>query len=263
MSFIWPLRIGIYGKSQNFKNEVTEFRKCQLFDLDSFVRVKYLVLLLVVISGCQITPRYHQRGFQVSLRGSHTARPSAGNISTKSSNHLRHSNIQFSVSPCHDHCQDTAQRWGVDPGDMSINNSASSRLLARNQIHHALNYAKNCDVKKYGTTETFSRRMYSQPPKKHSVFKPKDRDDRLELSAILSYAVGLLLALISWALASELIFAIGAVFLAGGAIFFLALGINNVTHSFTGYMTIFTVLGAIYLIIKFGYLTQLVAFLLE
>lgn len=263
MSFVWPLRFGIYGKSQNFKNGVTEFRKCQLFDLDSFVRVKYLVLFLVVISGCQITPRYHQRGFQVSLRGSYSARPSAGNISTKSSNHLRHSNIQFSVSPCHDHCQDTAHRWGGDPGDMSINNSGSSRLLARNQIHHALSYAKNCDVKKFGRTEIFSRRMYSQPPKKHSVFKPKDRDDRLELSAILSYAVGLLLALISWALASELIFAIGAVFLAVGAIFFLALGINNVTHSFTGYMTIFTVLGAIYLIIKFGYLTQLVAFLLE
>lgn len=225
--------------------------------------MKYLVLFLVVISGCQITPRYHQRGFQVSLRGSHSARPLAGNISTKSSNHLRHSNIQFSVSPCRDHCQDTAHRWGGDPGDMSINNSASSRLLARNQIHHAVNYAKNCDVKKFGRTEIFSRRMYSQPPKKHSVFKPKDRDDRLELSAILSYAVGLLLALISWALASELIFAIGAVFLAVGAIFFLALGINNVTHSFTGYMTIFTVLGAIYLIIKFGYLTQLVAFLLE
>ncbi len=259
MSFVWPLRFGIYGKSQNFKNGVTEFRKCQLFDLDSFVRVKYLVLLLVVISGCQITPRYHQRGFQVSLRGSHTARPSAGNISTKSSNHLRHSNIQFSVSPCHDHCQDTAHRWGGDPGDMSINNSASSRLLARNQIHHAVNYAKNCDVKKYGTTETFSRRMYSQPPKKHSVFKQKDRDDRLELSAILSYAVGLLLALISWALASELIFAIGAVFLAAGLILCLVLGFNNITHSFAGYMSVFTILGTIYMLARFGFLDELLS----
>jgi hypothetical protein len=144
---------------------------------------------------------------------------------------------------------------------MSINNSASSRLLARNQIHHALNYAKNCDVKKFGRTEIFSRRMYSQPPKKHSVFKPKDRDDRLELSAILSYAVGLLLALISWALASELIFAIGAVFLAAGLILCLVLGFNNITHSFAGYMSVFTILGTIYMLARFGFLDELLSVL--
>jgi hypothetical protein len=95
------------------------------------------------------------------------------------------------------------------------------------------------------------------PKPKVSIFKPKDREGRLELIAMICYSIGLAMVLVSWALASEWIFIVGAFLLTCGAIAVLALGINNITHSFNGYMTIFTVLGAVYLIARFGWLEEL------
>jgi hypothetical protein len=95
------------------------------------------------------------------------------------------------------------------------------------------------------------------PKPKVSIFKPKDREGRLELTAMICYSIGLAMVLVSWALASEWIFIVGAFLLTCGAIAVLALGINNITHSFNGYMTIFTVLGAVYLIARFGWLEEL------
>ena len=80
----------------------------------------------------------------------------------------------------------------------------------------------------------------------------------MELTAMICYSIGLAMVLVSWALASEWIFIVGAFLLTCGAIAVLALGINNITHSFNGYMTIFTVLGAVYLIARFGWLEELV-----
>jgi vacuolar-type H+-ATPase subunit I/STV1 len=97
------------------------------------------------------------------------------------------------------------------------------------------------------------------PKPKPSVIKPQDREDKLESVAFLCYSIGLALLLISWALASEWIFGIGALLLACGAIAVLALGLNNITRAYVGYMTIFTLLGAIYMLVRFGWLDDLIS----
>ena len=252
-----------YGLSQKIVCHSTEYRKCQSVDLDSFVKMKYLVFFLIVLGGCQITPRYHNRGFQVSLRNNYSVNPSSKESVTQRKLNLGSRKIQSSMSVVTDRCADTA--WGgIRASHVIPTIQLETKVLAqRNKGDRPVRHSDLRVGKQLLATAHLHRVHYSLPPKKHSVFKPTDREDWLELGSILCYAVGLLLVLLSWAMASEIVFTIGAFLLAGGAIFFLALGINNVTHSFTGYMTIFTVLGAIYLIIKFGYLTQLVAFLLD
>jgi hypothetical protein len=103
------------------------------------------------------------------------------------------------------------------------------------------------------------RQIRTLPKPKPSIFKPQDREDKLESVAFLCYSIGLALLLISWALASEWIFGIGALLLACGAIAVLALGLNNITRAYVGYMTIFTLLGAIYMLARFGWLDDLIS----
>ncbi len=239
---------------------VTEFRKCQLFDLDSFVRMKYLILLLVVLSGCQIVPRYHQRGFQVSLRSHLAVRRPTANISAKAHKQVRHTDFQNMASPNDDQVNETSCSWGGD-SNFTAFNVVGSQCLPESNLGNgsSLGRSRESFVKHFGTTANFNCVINRQPPKKHSIFRPKDRNDRLELGSILCYASGLLLVLISWALANEVVFAVGAVFLAAGLVVCLSLGFNNIKHTFPGYMSVFTILGTIYMLARFGFLDELLS----
>jgi hypothetical protein len=103
------------------------------------------------------------------------------------------------------------------------------------------------------------RQLRTLPKPKPNMFKTQDREDKLESAAFICYTIGLTLLLISWALASEWIFGIGAFLLAGGAIVVLVLGLSNITRAYVGYMTIFTLLGAIYMLARFGWLDDLIS----
>lgn len=238
---------------------VTEFRKCQLFDLDSFVRMKYLILLLVVLSGCQIVPRYHQRGFQVSLMSHLAVRRPTENISAKAHKQVRHTDFQNLVSPNDNQVNETSCNWGGDSNFIAINMVGSQCLLESNLSNRTLILSWESFVKQFGTMANDNCVINRQPPKKHSIFRPKDHNDRLELGSILCYASGLLLVLISWALANEVVFAVGAVFLAAGLVVCLSLGFNNIKHTFPGYMSVFTILGTIYMLARFGFLDDLLS----
>ena len=216
--------------------------------------MKYLFFLMIFLSGCGVTPRYHQRGFHVSwLDNARLSGSSKDGVKTTQNRHSKSENVRLEN-------HEVAGESKAIVVDSIIALQGSQGPINR--------YLNQGSPAKHRPIHVHSSPLKSvitghAPKPKVSIFKPKDREGRLELGSVLCYAVGLLLVLLSWAMASEIVFTIGAFLLAGGAIFFLALGINNVTHSFTGYMTIFTVLGAIYLIIKYGYLTQLVAFLLD
>jgi hypothetical protein len=250
-----------YGLSQKIVCHSTEYRKCQSVDLDSFVKMKYLVFFLIVLGGCQITPRYHNRGFQVSLRNNYSVNPSSKESVTQGKLYLGSRKIQSSMSVVTDRCADTA--WGeIRASHVMPTIQLETKVLAQRNIGNRFVPQLDLGVRQQrAITAQFNRVNRNEPPKKHSVFKPTDREDWLELGSILCYAVGLLLVLLSWAMASEIVFTIGAFLLAGGLAFCLVLGFNQITHTFSGYMSVLTILGAIYLLVRFGFLDELLSVL--
>jgi hypothetical protein len=92
-----------------------------------------------------------------------------------------------------------------------------------------------------------------------SLDKRTEKEDRLEKGATLCFAVGLAVVLLSWWLASDLIFTAGFLVLLAGLMCTLTLGFNNVRHAFNGYMSIITILGALVVITKMGFLDELLA----
>lgn len=255
------IRAKNYGLSQKIVCHSTEYRKCQSVDLDSFVKMKYLVFFLLVLGGCQITPRYHNRGFQVSLRNNYSVNPSSKESVTQRKLYLGSRKIQSSMYVVTDRCADTAC-GGIRASHVIPTIQLETKVLAqRNKGDRPVRHSDLRVGKQLLATAHLHRVHYSLPPKKHSVFKPTDREDWLELGSILCYAVGLLLVLLSWAMASEIVFTIGAFLLAGGLAFCLVLGFNHITHTFSGYMSVLTILGAIYLLVRFGFLDELLSVL--
>lgn len=91
------------------------------------------------------------------------------------------------------------------------------------------------------------------------INKRKDRDVRLENAAILCYSIGLAVVLLSWLLANELIFVIGSILLMVGLMCVLVLGFSNVRHAFNGYMSIFTIIGVLVVLVKLGFIDELLS----
>ena len=100
---------------------------------------------------------------------------------------------------------------------------------------------------------------YKKAKYQGSLDKRTEKEDRLEKGATLCFAVGLAVVLLSWWLASDLIFTAGFLVLLAGLMCTLTLGFNNVRHAFNGYMSIITILGALVVITRMGFLDELLA----
>jgi hypothetical protein len=210
--------------------------------------MKYLVFLMIVLSGCGVTPRYHQRGFQVSWLGNaRLSGSSKDGVKTTQNRHSKSENVRLE------------NREVAGESKATVVDSIIAVQGAQGPINRYLNQGSPAKHRPINVHSSPLKSVITghAPKPKVSIFKPKDREGRLELTAMICYSIGLAMVLVSWALASEWIFIVGAFLLTCGAIAVLALGINNITHSFNGYMTIFTVLGAVYLIARFGWLEEL------
>lgn len=212
--------------------------------------MKYVAILLVFLSGCSVVPRYHQRGFHVSWLGDGTSLGgSLDGIKTTKVRKVNSENLSFNGQEmAYDSkvgFKDSIIRFGVTqahPSD-ALNQTSSWNYRPENHVSSIVQF----------------RQLRTLPKPKPNIFKPQDREDKLESAAFICYTIGLTLLLISWALASEWIFGIGAFLLAGGAIVVLVLGLSNITRAYVGYMTIFTLLGAIYMLARFGWLDDLIS----
>lgn len=248
--YIKSVICGFYGLSQKCASGITDYHKCYLFHFYSFVFMKYVAILLVFLSGCSVVPRYHQRGFHVSwFSDGRSLGSSLGGIKTTTIRKVNSENLSFNS-------QEMA-------GDSKAGFKDSVICFGATQAHpnDALYQAgsRNNRPENHVSSIVQFRQLQTLPKPKPSIFKPQDREDKLESVAFLCYSIGLALLLISWALASEWIFGIGALLLACGAIAVLALGLNNITRAYVGYMTIFTLLGAIYMLARFGWLDDLIS----
>ena len=227
---------------------ITDYHKCYLLGFNSFVFMKYLVFLMIVLSGCGVTPRYHQRGFHVSWLGNaRLSGSSKDGVKTTQNRHAKSENVRLE------------NREVASESKATVVDSIIALQGSQGPINRYLNQGSPAKHRPINVHSSPLKSVITghAPKPKVSIFKPKDREGRLELTAMICYSIGLAMVLVSWALASEWIFIVGAFLLTCGAIAVLALGINNITHSFNGYMTIFTVLGAVYLIARFGWLEEL------
>lgn len=212
--------------------------------------MKYVAILLVFLSGCSVVPRYHQRGFHVSwFSDGRSLGSSPEGIKTTTIRKVNSENLSFNsqemASDSKAGFKDSIIRFGVTqahPSD-ALNQTSSWNYRPENHVSSIVQF----------------RQLRTLPKPKPNIFKPQDREDKLESAAFICYTIGLTLLLISWALASEWIFGIGAFLLAGGAIVVLVLGLSNITRAYVGYMTIFTLLGAIYMLARFGWLDDLIS----
>lgn len=216
--------------------------------------MKYAFYCLLFLTGCQMTPRYHQRGFHIQW--------------------------QYRAGQNRLEAQPIQQKSRVVNSTVKTPQASVAKLILTNQSNEQIH--QSCArVIKCGSSNSLSpkqRVKIIQPIRFHAIqglpalrpikklwpnivqiSKPKDRDVRLENAAIVCYSIGLAVVLLSWLLASDVIFGLGGIALFAGVIFVFILGFGNVHHAFTGYMSILSVLGAIFLIAKFGYLDQLIS----
>lgn len=217
--------------------------------------MRIMVLLMVFLTGCQVTQRYHHRGVHIDWFCGSKKSKSIGLAMSKSAPTTITSAQVLTEKSLNSHTERTDTNDSIyrEVGEVS-------EMIVQHTNQDV--FCENCgsyEMKPDGLPIEKLRQNKNLPKPKPNIFKPKDREDRLELAAFLCYSVGLALVLLSWALTSEWIFGVGAFLLFCGCMSVLVLGINKITYAFNGYMTIFTILGAIYLIGRFGWLDDLLS----
>ncbi|MFM7639458.1 MAG: hypothetical protein ACKO67_06990 [Bacteroidota bacterium] len=216
--------------------------------------MKYAFYCLLLLTGCRMTPRYHQRGFQVQCQY------------CVGQNRLEVQPIQHKlravISTAKTQPESVAKMVLTNPIYEQIHQSSAPVI----KCESSNSLSPKQPVKIIQTIRLNSiQRLPALNPKQKSwphivqINKRKDRDVRLENAAIVCYSIGLAVVLLSWLLANDVIFGLGSIALFAGVVFVSILGFGNVHHAFTGYMSILSVLGAIFLIAKFGYLDQLIS----
>jgi hypothetical protein len=244
---------------QKIASRFTDYRKSYFADLHSFVGMKYAVWSLLLLAGCQITPRYHQRGLHIDLH------PSIGKIkSHKTLTRTDEFGPQATASPR----MEASERSSIESQSTKPESGVTSGKIARTENELATEkfvpvFSTVFDSKPHlGVVNSILKPLkptYKKAKYQGSLDKRTEKEDRLEKGATLCFAVGLAVVLLSWWLASDLIFTAGFLVLLAGLMCTLTLGFNNVRHAFNGYMSIITILGALVVITRMGFLDELLA----
>jgi hypothetical protein len=244
---------------QKIASRFTDYRKSYFADLHSFVGMKYVVWSLLLLAGCQITPRYHQRGLHIDLH------PAVGEMkSHKTVAKAEKVRQQASASPrmeasefCSIESQSTKPESGVTSGKVY---RTENELATEKSVPV---FSTVFDSKPHlGVVNSILKPLKPTNKKakyQGSLDKRTEKEDRLEKGATLCFALGLAVVLLSWWLASDLIFTAGFLVLLAGLMCTLTLGFNNVRYAFNGYMSIITILGALVVITRMGFLDELLA----
>ena len=248
------LKLGeIYGKSQKIPIRITDCRNGEKVDFYSFVKMKYAIIALLLLSGCRITPRYHQRGFSIDW---HIVKNQVHFVADKSPSKRNSGLLDLNQSKDGNTESDYGQFYVASNQEKPQLQLENSTLGSPPWKFLELPHSKDS-----GAVQLFADPLTTQwmSGRTRTLEKRSDREVRLESAAMLCYAVGLVLVLISWYLANELVFLIGSLILLAGLMCVLVMGMSNIRHAFNGYMSIFTILGVLAVLWKLGYLDDLLS----
>lgn len=201
-----------------------------------------MVLLFIVLTGCQITPRYHQRGLSLSWRSSGST---------------------YAVKPFRSELKmgRVVTEISADSGCYKLN-SGDVKSVELLKIS-ANNESKRIPCMRVFQMDNKHSNKLNPKPKSKNQSEKERRAENLELGSMISYSVGAILLLLSWWILSDTLAIFGMLAMAVGFGLLLENGLMNIKHRYTIWMSVVTLLGLVYILAKTGLLLEFIAAILK